>query len=98
MMKVSSRGTFLLLLNPLVLATPRLQNHLTKQSITELVVSLIVRNEDHLLRELADIGPFSSIILEAYNSDSFIKTDDSNTNTWSTMGGKFTTTKTGICL
>jgi hypothetical protein len=28
----------------------------------------------------------------------FIKTDDSNTTTWSTMGGKFTTNKTGICL
>jgi hypothetical protein len=43
-----------------------------------------------------DIGTSSSIILEAYNSAPFIKTDDSNATTWSTMGGKFTTTKTGF--
>jgi hypothetical protein len=49
---------------------------------------------------LADIGASSSIILEAYTSAifPFIKTDDSNTTTWSKMGGKFTTTETGICL
>jgi hypothetical protein len=47
---------------------------------TELVVSLIVNNEEHLLRASAP----------------FIKTDDSNTTTWSTMGGKFTTNKTGF--
>jgi hypothetical protein len=63
---------------------------------TELVVSLIVKNEEHLLRALADTGASSSIILEAYTSAPFIKTDDSNTNTWSTMGGKFTTNKTGF--
>jgi hypothetical protein len=65
-----------------------------------LVVSLIVNNEEHLLRALADTGASSSIILEAYTSATFpcIKTDDSNTTTWSTMGGKLTTTKTGICL
>jgi hypothetical protein len=45
---------------------------------------------------LADTGASSSIILEAYTSAPFIKTDDSNTTTWSTMGGKFTTTKTGF--
>jgi hypothetical protein len=63
-------------------------------------VSLIVNNEERLLRALADIGASSSIILEAYTSaiSPFIKTDDNNTTTWSTMGGKFTTTKTGICL
>jgi hypothetical protein len=43
---------------------------------------------------LADTGANSSIILEAYTSAPFIKTDDSNTTTWSTMGGKFTTNKT----
>jgi hypothetical protein len=65
---------------------------------TDLVVSLIINNEEHLLRALADTGASSSIILEAYTPAPFIKTDDSNTTTWSTMGGKFTTTKTGIFL
>jgi hypothetical protein len=64
--------------------------------ITELVVSLIVNNEEHLLRALADTGASSSIILEAYTSAPFIKTDDSNTTIWSTMGGKFTTSKNGF--
>jgi hypothetical protein len=59
-------------------------------------VSLIVNNEEHLLRALADTGASSSIILEAYTSAPFIKTDDSNTTTWSTIGGKFTTNKTGF--
>jgi hypothetical protein len=61
-------------------------------------VSLIVNNEEHLLRALADTGASSIIILEAYTSAifPFIKTDDNNTTTWSTMGGKFTTTKTGF--
>jgi hypothetical protein len=63
----------------------------------------MVINEEHLLRALADTGASSIssssiIILEAYTSAPFIKTDDSNTATWSTIGGKFTTTKTGICL
>jgi hypothetical protein len=65
---------------------------------TELVVSLIVNHEEHLLRALADTGASSIIILEAYTSAPFIKSDDSNTSTWNTIGGKFTTTKTGICL
>jgi hypothetical protein len=65
---------------------------------TELVVSVIVNNEEHLLRKLADTGASSSIILEAYTSAPFIKTDDGNTTTWITMRGKFTATKTGICL
>jgi hypothetical protein len=65
---------------------------------TELVVSLIVNNEEHLLRALADTGASSSIILEANTSAPFIKTDDSNKTTWSTMGGKFTTPTTGKCL
>jgi hypothetical protein len=63
---------------------------------TELVVSLIVNNEEHLVRALADTGASSSIILKACISAPFIKTDDSNTTTWSTMGGKFTTNKTGF--
>jgi hypothetical protein len=48
---------------------------------TELVMSLIVNNEEHLLRVLADTVANSSIILEAYTSATFpfIKTDDSNT-------------------
>jgi hypothetical protein len=59
-------------------------------------VSLFVNNEEHLLRALAETGSSSSIILEAYTSPPSIKKDYNNTNTWSTMGGKFTTTKTGI--
>jgi hypothetical protein len=59
-------------------------------------VSLIVNNEEHLLKVLADTGASSSIILEAYTSAPFIKINDSNTTTWSTMGGKFTTNKTGF--
>jgi hypothetical protein len=35
---------------------------------TELVVSLIVNNEEHLVRALANTGTSSSIILEAYTS------------------------------
>jgi hypothetical protein len=59
-------------------------------------VSLIVNNEEYLIRELADTDACSSIILEAYTSAPFIKTDDSNTTTWSTIGDKYTTTKTGV--
>jgi hypothetical protein len=59
-------------------------------------VSLIVINEEHLLKTLADTGASSSIILEAFNSALFIKKDDSSIITWSTMGVKFTTTKTGF--
>jgi hypothetical protein len=66
-----------------------------QQPAIELVVSIINNNEEHLLRALADTGA-SSIILEAYTSALFIKTDDSNTTTWSTMGGNFTTNETGF--
>jgi hypothetical protein len=60
---------------------------------------VFVNNEEHLLRALANTGASSSInILEAYNSAPFIKTENSNTTTWSSMGVKFTTAKTGICL
>jgi hypothetical protein len=55
-----------------------------------------INNEEHLLRALADTGASSNIILEAYTLAPFIKTDDSNIAIWSTMGGKFTTTKTEI--
>jgi hypothetical protein len=58
----------------------------------------MANNEEHLLRALNDTGSSSSIILEAYTSAPFIKTNDNNTTTWSAIGGKFTTTKTGICL
>jgi hypothetical protein len=63
-------------------------------------VSLIVNKEEHLLRALVDTDASSSIILEAYTSDAlpFIKIDDNNTTTWSTIGGKFTSNKTGIFL
>jgi hypothetical protein len=61
-------------------------------------VSLIVDNEEYLLRALADTGASSNIILETYTSAPFIKTDDSNKTTWSTIGGKFNTTITGIFL
>jgi hypothetical protein len=61
-------------------------------------VILIVNNEEHLVRALTDIGASSSIILETYTSATFIKTDDNNKTIWSTIGGKFTATKTGICL
>jgi hypothetical protein len=54
-------------------------------------VSLTVNNEEHLLRALANTGASSSIILEAYTSAPFIKTDDNNTTNWITMGGKFKT-------
>jgi hypothetical protein len=73
---------------------------LTKSSHppTKFEVSLIVNHEEHLLRALADTGARSSIILAAYTSASFIKTDDSNTNTKSKIDDKFTTNKIGISL
>jgi hypothetical protein len=48
---------------------------------------------------LADTGSSNrSIILEAYPSVPFNKMYESDTTTWCTTGGKFTTTKNGICL
>jgi hypothetical protein len=64
----------------------------------ELVVSLIVNKEEHLLTALTDNGASSSIILEAYTSAPFIKTDESNTTICITMGGKFITHKTGFVI
>jgi hypothetical protein len=67
-----------------------------------MAVSLIVNHQEHLLRTLDDTDArssnSSSIIFEEYTSAKFIKMDDSNTTTWCTVDGKFTTTKTGICL
>jgi DNA gyrase/topoisomerase IV subunit A len=63
---------------------------------SELVVSLNVNHEEHLLRALADTGASSSIILEAHTSKLFIKNNDDNKTTWSTMGGQFITDKTGL--
>jgi hypothetical protein len=97
-MKVGSRSTCLILLNPLASGKLSKQYHLTQQSVNESVVSLIVNNEEHLLRALDDTGASSSIILEANTSALIIKTDDNNTTTWSKMGGKFTTNKAGIFL
>jgi hypothetical protein len=94
-MKMNNRSTFLILIKPLVLAKLIYQKHLIQQPTIELVlvVSLIVINEEHLLRALADTGASSSIVLEAYTSALFIKIDDSNTTTWSKMSGKFTKTR-----
>ena len=63
---------------------------------TELVVSLNVNHEEHMLRALADTGASSSIILEAYTSKDLIKQDKDSKTTWSTMNGQFTTEKTGL--
>jgi hypothetical protein len=79
-MKVRSRSACLLLPNSLVLAKLSYQNHLTQQSIPELILILIVNNEECLLRALADTGASSSIILEAYTSAPFINTYDSKYN------------------
>jgi hypothetical protein len=98
-MKIQVRSTFLLLLNLLVLEKLRHQNNPTRKTITDLVVSVIVNHEKHLLRAPADTGAnSSSSILEAYSSKPSIKKDDSNTTTWSAMGDLFGTTKTGKCL
>jgi hypothetical protein len=59
-------------------------------------VSLNVNHEEHLLRDLADTGASSNILLEAYTSKQFIKNNDDNKTTWTTMGGQFSTDKTGL--
>jgi hypothetical protein len=48
-------------------------------------VSLIVNNEEHLIKALTDNRASSNIILEEYTSATFIKTVDSNTTNWITM-------------
>ena len=44
----------------------------------ELVVSLTVNQEEHLLRALSDTGASNRIILEAYISRHLIKSNDEN--------------------
>jgi hypothetical protein len=61
----------------------------TSHPTTELVSSLQINNEEHLLRALADIGDSSNSILEAYTSKNLIKSDKSNQIISSTMGGQF---------
>ena len=68
----------------------------TSHPTTELVVSLNVNHEEHVLRALADTGASSSIILEDYTSKNLIKQDKASKTTWSTMNGQFTTEKTGL--
>ena len=68
----------------------------TSHPTSELVVSLTVIQEEHLLRAIADTSASSSIILEAYTSRHLIKNDDENKTTWSTMVGHFTTDKSGL--
>jgi hypothetical protein len=61
-------------------------------------MSIIVHDEEKLLRSLIDTGARISIILGAYILSQLIKTDDNDTNTWSIMGVNFTTNKTGMML
>jgi hypothetical protein len=48
-----------------------------------------IPTEEQLLRDLADTGAISNIILEGYTSKNLIQRDKSNQTTWSTMGGQF---------
>ena len=50
----------------------------TSHPTSELVVSVTVNQEEHLLRALSDTGTSSSTILEAYTSRHLIKNDDEN--------------------
>ena len=65
----------------------------TSHPTTELVVSLNVNHEEHVLRSLAETDASSSIILDAYTSKDLIKQDKASKTTWSTMIGQFTTGK-----
>jgi hypothetical protein len=62
----------------------------TSHPTSELVVSLNVNHEEHVLRALADTGASNSIVLEAYAPKNLIKYDKDKNTTWSTMGGQFT--------
>jgi hypothetical protein len=95
---VKVKSTLLLLLNPLILITLSYHNYLIQKLMTGLLVSLIISHEENLLRAVADTVASSNISLEAYNLIPFIKSDDSNTFTWSITGGEFTTNKTRIRL
>jgi hypothetical protein len=67
----------------------------TSHPTSELVLSLNVNHEEHVLRALASTGSSSSIILEGYTSKNLIMYDEERKTTWSTMGGQFATDKTG---
>ena len=70
------RSTFLF---PPTLSRTRINPLEISHPTTELVVSLNVNHEEHVLRALDDTGA-SSIILEAYTSKDLIKQDkDSKT-------------------
>jgi hypothetical protein len=73
-------------------------NKLVKAShpTSELIVSLNVNYEEHVLRVLADTDASSSIILEACAPKNLIRYDEETKSTWSTMGGQFTADKTGL--
>jgi hypothetical protein len=54
---------------------------ITSHPTSELVVSLNVNHEEHLLRALADTAASISIILEANTSKQFIKNNHDNKTT-----------------
>jgi hypothetical protein len=63
---------------------------------TELVVTLNVNHEEHMLRALADTGASNNIIHKDYTSKNIIKHNNNDTTTWSIMNAHFTTDKSGI--
>jgi hypothetical protein len=68
----------------------------TSHPTSELVVSLNVNHEEHLLRALADTGDSNSIIMETYISKPFNKNNDDNETTWSTIDGQFIIDNAGL--
>ena len=60
---------------PPTLSRTRISPVENSHTTTELVVSLNVNHEEHVLRALTDSGASSSIILEAYTSKDLIKQD-----------------------
>jgi hypothetical protein len=85
-------NNFLLLLNHLVSAKIKIEK--SSHPTTQLVVSLIVNNVEHLIKAIADTGASSSSILKTYISVPFIKNDDIKTIIWITIGGNFNKYKT----
>jgi transposase InsO family protein len=81
---------------PPSISNPSIKQVEKSHPTTELVVTLKVKHEEYVLRALADTGASSSIILEAYISKDVIKHKNGNKTTWNTMGGQFTTDKTGV--
>jgi hypothetical protein len=63
---------------------------------TALVVTLNANHEECVLREQADTSARSSIICKAYASKDINKHNKDESTTWSTIGGQFTTDKTGL--